>query len=58
MDEERIQMVVDYYKATDTPHVLILIRRLLVLRRSLGGHGLSSHERWGHATIRLPPRHA
>jgi hypothetical protein len=24
MDEERIQMVVDYYKATDTPHVLRL----------------------------------
>ena len=24
MDEERIQMVVDYYKATDTPHVLML----------------------------------
>jgi hypothetical protein len=24
MDEERIQMVVDYYKATDTPHLLML----------------------------------
>src|SRR4029434_2060668 len=24
LDEERIQMVVDYYKATDTPHVLML----------------------------------
>ena len=24
MDEERIQMVVDYYKSTDTPHLLML----------------------------------
>ena len=24
MDEERMQMVVDYYKATDTPHLLRL----------------------------------
>ena len=24
MDEERIQMVVDYYKATDSPYLLML----------------------------------
>ena len=24
MDEERIQMVVDYYKATETPYLLML----------------------------------
>lgn len=24
MDEERIQMVIDYYKATDTPYLLML----------------------------------
>ena len=41
-----------------TRGVPILISRLLVLRRSLGGHGLSSHERLCHATTRLPPRHA
>ena len=41
-----------------TRGVPIRISRLLVLRRSLGGHGLSSHERWCHATTRLPPCHA
>jgi hypothetical protein len=41
-----------------TRGVPILFSRLLVLRRSLGGHRLSSHERVGHATPRFPPRHA
>jgi hypothetical protein len=41
-----------------TRGVPILFSRLLVLRRSLGGHRLSSHERVGHATPRFLPRHA
>jgi hypothetical protein len=41
-----------------TRGVPILFSRLLVLLRSLGGHGLSSHERVGHATPRFLPRHA
>jgi hypothetical protein len=35
--------------------VPILVSRFLVLRRSLGGHSLSSHKRLGHATTRFPP---
>jgi hypothetical protein len=41
-----------------TRGVPILFSRLLVLRRSLGGHSLFSHERVGHAMPRFPPRHA
>ena len=33
----------------------ILFRCVFVLCRSLGGHGLSSHARWRHATPRVPP---
>jgi len=39
-----------------TDGVSILISRLLVLRRSLGRHGISSHERLCHATTRVPPQ--
>jgi hypothetical protein len=41
-----------------TRSVPIRISRVLMLRRSLGGHGLSSHEKWCPATTRFPPRHA